>query len=475
MKTVSFPNRTISIKSIEEFISSLRGELIVPDDEKYNDSRQVYNAMIDRYPAAIVYCEDVADVISCVKFAKREGIITAIRAGGHNGGGLGIVDDGLVIDLSKMNGIRVDPNTNTVRAEGGCLLRDLDHATSAFGKAVPAGIFSTTGISGLTLGGGLGHLSRAYGLSIDNLIEADVVLADGSLVKTSEDSLPDLFWAIRGGGGNFGVVTSFLFRLQDVSNIQAGPILWHLEDAEEIMPFYQDFILSAPNEIYCYFAFLTVPPVSLFPEHLHLKKMCGLVWCNVGDGPGSEKALKYFRDFKTPALDYVGPMPFVSLQSMFDALYPKGLQWYWKANFVKNLTEKSIAENIKYAHQMPTSQCTMHLYPVNGACHQKSSDDTAWGYRGANWSQVIVGVDQNPIKKEEITNWAKEYWDAVHPHSEEGGYVNFMMEEGLDRIKASYGKNYEKLSEIKEKYDSDNFFRVNQNIRPKNQTIQTLT
>lgn len=468
MGTVSFPKLTISEDAIEEFLGSLRGEVILSQNEKYEEARKVYNAMIDRYPAAIVYCEDVADVISCVKFAKQEGIITAIRAGGHNAGGLGVVDDGLVIDLSRMNGIRVDPDASTVRVEGGCLLRDMDHATSAFGKAVPTGIFSTTGISGLTLGGGLGHLSRAYGLSIDNLIEADIVLADGSLVKTDKDTLPDLFWAIRGGGGNFGVVTSFLFRLHDVSKTQAGPMLWHLEDAEEILPYYRDFILSAPNEIYCYFAFLTVPAVSLFPEHLHLKKMCGLIWCNVKGGAESEAALSHFRDFKTPALDYVGPMPFSSLQGLFDDLYPAGLQWYWKANFVKDLTDISIEENIKFAHQMPTAQCTMHLYPVNGACHQKSNADTAWGYREANWSQVIVGVDKNPAYKEDITIWAKAYWNAVHPHSEEGGYVNFMMEEGLDRVKASYGKNYDKLSKIKAKYDPDNFFRVNQNIKPNN-------
>lgn len=467
METIFFPNHNISSERMTEFTSSLRGELILPENEKYEESRQVYNAMIDRYPAAIVYCLDVADVISCVKFAKQEGIITAIRAGGHNGAGLGVVDDGLVIDLSRMNGIRINPDGSDVRVEGGCLLRDIDHATSAFGKAVPTGIFSTTGISGLTLGGGLGHLSRAYGLSIDNLIEADVVLADGTLVRASEDSLPDLFWAIRGGGGNFGIVTSFLFQLQDVSFIQGGPMLWHLEEAEEIMPYYRDFILSAPKEIYCYFAFLTVPPVSLFPEHLHLKKMCGLIWCNVNAGSESDKALKHFRDFKTPALDYVGPIPFASLQGLFDALYPAGLQWYWKANFVKELTEKSIEENISYAYQMPTAQCTMHLYPINGASHQKSSSETAWGYRDANWSQVIVGVDKNPIHKEDITNWAKAYWAAVNPHSAGGGYVNFMMDEGTDQVKASYNENYERLSIIKAKYDPDNFFRVNQNIKPK--------
>lgn len=452
--------------SFQNFKSSIRGRIILKGDPTYEDERQVYNGMIDRKPAAIVKCRDIADVIACVNFGRDNKILTAIRSGGHNAGGLGLCDDGLVIDLSLMKGIRVDLKTNTVRAEGGVFLGDLDHATQPFGKAVPSGILSTTGISGLTLGGGVGHLSRAYGLSIDSLLEADVVLANGKIVTASENENADLFWAIRGGGGNFGVVTSFLFRMHDAGMVYGGPMLWHIADSEEVLKFYRDYILKAPNEVYCYFAFLTVPPVPIFPAELHLKKMCGLVWCNVGDEKRAAEAVNVFRAFKKPALDYVGPIPFASLQGMFDALYPKGLQWYWKADFVKDLSDESIQLNITHGNKLPTPASTMHLYPINGAAHNKKSDDMAFAYRDANWAQVIVGVDPDPASKDKLATWAKEYYEALHPFSSGGAYVNFMMEEGQERVKASYRGNYEKLTKIKAKYDPDNFFRVNQNIQP---------
>lgn len=455
-----------STEIIEEIKGQIRGSVILPSDSNYEETRKVYNGMIDKRPALFVLCANVSDVITSVKFAKAQKLPLAIRSGGHHAAGLGVWDDALVIDISQMKGIRVAPEARTVRVEGGCLLGDIDHATQVFGKAIPSGIFSTTGISGLTLGGGLGHLSRAYGLAIDSMLEADVVLADGTLVTASETSHPDLFWALRGGGGNFGVVTSFLFKLHDAGTVQAGPMLWHLEDAAELMQFYRDFLLSAPNEIYCYFAFLTVPPVPIFPEHLHLKKMCGLIWCNVGDMAQNDHYLQQFRDFKTPALDYVGPMPYNQLQSLFDDLYPKGLQWYWKGAFIKDLSEECINENVRHAHKMPTPQSTMHLYPVNGACHNKSNADTAWGFRDANWSQVIVGVDPDPANNEKITQWARRYWQDIHPYSLGGGYINFMMDEGTEKVKASYGDNYERLVSVKRKYDPENLFNVNQNIKP---------
>lgn len=452
--------------SFRSFKDSIRGQVIMPADSTYEEERQVYNGMIDRKPGAIVKCRDVADVIACVNFGRDSKIVTAIRSGGHNAGGLGVCNDGLVIDLSLMKGIRIDLAANTVRAEGGVFLGDLDHATQPFGKAVPSGILSTTGISGLTLGGGVGHLSRAYGLSVDSLLEVDIVLATGKLVKASEDENADLFWAIRGGGGNFGVVTSFLFKMHDAGTVYGGPMLWNIADAGEIMKFYRDFILKAENEIYCYFAFLTVPPVPIFPAELHLKKMCGLVWCNVGDAARAAEAVNTFRTFKKPALDYVGPIPYASLQGLFDALYPKGLQWYWKADFVKDLTDESIQLNVQHGNKLPTPASTMHMYPINGMAHNKMSDDTAFAYRDANWAQVMVGVDPDPANKDRITTWAKEYYEALHPFSSGGAYVNFMMDEGQDRVKASYRGNYEKLRKIKAKYDPDNFFRVNQNIQP---------
>jgi FAD/FMN-containing dehydrogenase len=451
----------------QNFKNAIRGQIILKGDAAYDTERQVYNGMIDKYPALIVKCRDVADVIACVNFGRDNKILTAIRSGGHNAGGLGLCDDGLVIDLSLMKGIRVDQKSNTVRVEGGCLLGDIDHATHAFGKAVPSGILSTTGIAGLMLGGGLGHLSRAYGLTIDSLIEADVVLANGKLVTASENENTDLFWAIRGGGGNFGVVTSFLFRMHDAGTVYGGPMLWHIADGEEMMRYYRDFILKAPNTIYCYFAWLTVPPVPIFPTELHLKKMCGLLWCNVGDPKKAEQAVTTFRNYKKPALDYVGFIPYTGLQSMFDALYPKGLQWYWKADFVKNLSDEAVKVNVKYGNLLPTPHSSMHFYPINGACHNKKNDETAWSYRDANWAQVIVGIDPDPKNKEKISSWAKEYWEALHPFSAGGAYINFMMEEGQDRVKASYRDNYDRLAKVKAKYDPQNFFRVNQNIEPK--------
>ncbi len=469
METLTVEPRTsvkVDEKKIQEFAVMIRGQVITKNDKSYDEERKVYNGMIDRYPEMIIKCRDVADVINSVNFARENKMLTAVRGGGHNAGGLGVCDKGVVIDLSLMRGTRVDLKNNTIRAEGGCLLGDIDHATQQFNKAVPTGILSTTGIAGLGLGGGLGHLSRAYGLTIDNMLEADVVLANGKLVTASEKENADLFWAIRGGGGNFGIVTSFLFKMSDAGTVYGGPMLWHLSDGEEMMRFYRDYILKAPNSVYCYFALLTVPPVPIFPQELHLKKMCGVVWCNVGDLDKSKKAVDEFRKFKTPALDYAGPIPFSGLQSLFDGLYPKGLQWYWKADFVKELTETSIRLNINYGHKLPSTHSTMHLYPINGACHQVKKNETAFRYRDANWAQVIVGVDPEPANREKISQWAKEYWEAMHPHSAGGAYINFMMEEGQDRIKASYGENYEKLSKIKAKYDPENFFRVNQNVTP---------
>lgn len=457
---------TASESSFQNFKSAIRGPIILKGDATYDEERKVYNGMIDKYPAGIVKCRDAADVIACINFGRENKILTAIRSGGHNAGGLGLCDDGLVIDLSLMRGVRVDQKNNTVRVEGGCLLGDLDHVTHAFGKAVPSGILSTTGIAGLTLGGGLGHLSRAYGLTIDSLLEVDVVLANGKMVTVSENENPDLFWAIRGGGGNFGVVTSFLFKMHDAGTVYAGPMLWHIADGEEMMRYYRDYILKAPDNVYCYFAWLTVPPAPIFPAELHLRKMCGLLWCNVGNPQRAEEAVNIFRAYKKPALDYVGSIPYTTLQTLFDGLYPKGLQWYWKADFVKDLSDEAIHVNVKYGNRLPTTHSSMHFYPINGACHKMKNAETAWSYRDANWAQVIVGVDPDPANKEKISSWAKEYWEALHPFSAGGAYVNFMMEEGQERVKASYKNNYDRLAKVKAKYDPDNFFRVNQNIQP---------
>jgi len=446
--------------------AQLRGELIQPSDPRYDEARKVYNAMIDKRPALIARCVDVADVIAAVNFGRDNHLTVAVRGGSHNGPGLGTCDDGLVIDLSRMRGIRVDPSDKTVRVEGGCLWGDVDHATYPFGLAVPTGFLSTTGVGGLTLGGGTGYLARHYGLTIDNLLGVDMVLADGRFVTAGATENSDLFWAVRGGGGNFGVVTSFLFKGNPVQTVYGGPMFWPLEMAADLIRFWQDFILNAPDNINGWFGFVTIPPVPLFPESHHLEKMCVIVWCYTGPLAEAESVFEPLRKFGPPAIDYAGPLPLPALQSMFDALYPPGLQSYWCADFFNRYDDKAIELHIKYGSQLPTMLSTMHIYPINGAAGRVGRQDTAWSYRDANFAQVIVGVDPDPKNNERITEWAKNYWLALHPFSAGGGYVNMIMDEGEERVKAAYRDNYARLAQLKAKYDPNNFFHVNQNIKP---------
>jgi len=451
---------------ISEFRATLRGSLIEPQDQGYDDARKVYNGMINKRPRMIVRCADVADVIRSVNFSRENNLLLSIRSGGHNAGGLGICDDGLVIDLSLMKYTRVDPTAKTVKAGAGCTWGDIDHATHIFGMATPSGIISTTGVGGLTLGGGIGHLTRKYGLTIDNLLSVDMVLADGTFVTANAGQNQDLFWAVRGGGGNFGVVTEFTFKLHPVSMIYGGPMLYELSETEDIMKWYRKLIKDAPEDLNGFFAFLTVPPGPPFPEHLYLKKMCGIVWSYTGPMDKAEEIFKPIRAFKAPAVDLVGTLPQPVLQGMFDAIYPSGLQWYWRADFVKDLSDEAIAKHVTFAKDLPTMHSTMHLYPVNGKSSHVNNKDTTWNYRNATWAMVIVGVDPDPINKEKITIWTKNYWEALHPYSMGGAYINFMMDEGEDRVKATYGENFKRLVLLKNKYDPNNLFRVNQNIKP---------
>jgi FAD/FMN-containing dehydrogenase len=368
-----------------------------------------------------------------------------------------------------MKGIRVDPAARTAGVEAGCTWGDVDHATHAFGLATVSGIISTTGVGGLTLGGGHGHLTRKYGLTIDNLLAADVVLADGRLVTASADEHADLFWALRGGGGNFGVVTAFLFQLHPVDTVYAGPIFWPLDDAAEALRFYQGFITEAPEEMSAFFAFMKVPPAPPFPEELHGQTVCGVVCCYAGPQAQAEAVTAPLRQFGPPLFEHLGPMPYPKLQGAFDALYPPGLQWYWKGDFINELSDEAIALHVQYGSHIPTPHSTMHLYPINGAPHRVGRHDTAFSYRDATWSEVIVGVDPDPANNDQIITWTREYWDAVHPYSAGGAYVNFMMDEGdegIERIQATYRDNYARLVEIKTKYDPHNRLRVNQNIKP---------
>src|SRR5262245_7572740 len=332
----------LDTQALEALRSAVRGKVITPSDEGYEEARNVYNAMIDRRPAAVVRCVDVADVIAAVRFGREQGLNTAIRGGGHNGAGLGTIDDGLVIDLSGMRGVRVDPAARTAQIAGGSLLGDVDHATHPFGLATPGGTISTTGAGGLVLGGSVGHLSRKAGLSIDNLLAADVVLADGSFVRANEDENADLFWALRGGGGNFGVVTSLTMRLHEVGMVVAGPMLWPLDNASDVMRWYRDFIGSAPEDLGGFFAFLSVPPGPPFPEELHLRKMGAILWCWAGDPDRADEVLAEARAQPDLALDGVQPMPYPMLQSAFDALYPAGEQWYWRTHIFEEISDDAV-------------------------------------------------------------------------------------------------------------------------------------
>lgn len=452
--------------TVETFRAQMRGELIQPTDPQYDQARKVYNAMINKYPALIARCADVADVQSAVSFARDNRLPLAIRGGGHNGPGFGSCDDGIVVDLGRMRGIRVDPSNHTVRVEGGAVWGDVDHATHPFGLAVPSGFLSTTGVGGLTLGGGIGYLARKFGLTIDNLLGVDMVLADGSFVTASADQNADLFWAVRGGGGNFGVVTSFLFRGNPVQTVYGGPMFWRLDQAAEVFTYWQDLISTAPEDLNGWYALVTLPPVAPFPAQHHMEKMCAVVWCYTGPLKDAPAAFDPIRRSIPPAIDFVAPIPFPALQSMFDALYPTGLQWYWRADFFERYDDRAIALHPKYGAQLPTAHSTMHVYPINGAAARVGSSDTAWSYRDANFAQVIVGVDPDPANNERISTWAKDYWLALHPYSMGGGYVNMIMDEGEDRVKAAYRDNYARLAQIKATYDPQNLFHVNQNIKP---------
>ncbi len=449
---------------INDFKLKFRGELVTPSDNNYNKAKAVYNGMIDKSPKLIAFCIDSADVINVVNFGRENDLLISVRGGGHNAGGLGICDDGLVIDLSKICNTRVDPKTKTIRVGGGCTWGDVDHAGHAFGLAVPTGIISTTGVGGLTLGGGLGYLTRKCGLTIDNLLEVDMVLADGSFVTASAKENEDLFWAIRGGGGNFGIVTSFLFNAHNIHTSYAGPTLWDISKTEEILKWYRKFIIDAPDDLYGFFAILTVPGPP-FPEALHGKKMCGVVWNYTGPLENAEEIFKPIRELE-PMFEHVGPTPHPNLNSMFDVFYPSGLQWYWRADFIKEIPDEAVVQHAKYGENLPTPHSTMHLYPINGAAHKVGKNDTPWAYRDANWSQVIVGVDPDPTNNEKIIKWTKDYYNAIHPYAAGGAYVNFMMDEGDDRVKASYKDNYKRLVLLKNKFDPKNLFRVNQNIKP---------
>jgi FAD binding domain/Berberine and berberine like len=458
--------RMLDSQSVDALEAKLHGGVTRPADPDYDEVRALYNAMIDKKPALIARCADVDDVVAAVNFGRENELDIAIRGGGHNGGGLGSVDDGLMIDLSGLKDVEVDPNGRTVTIGGGCLLREVDAATAEHGLATPVGFIGSTGAGGLMLGGGIGHLTRGFGLSIDNITGAELVLADGSVVNADENENPDLYWAIRGGGGNFGVATKIRARLHPVSTVVAGPMLWPLDKAADVMRWYREFILDAPEELGGWFAFLSVPPAPPFPEELHLQKVAGIVWTWTGPEDGAEAAFAEARAQEGILVDGVAPVPLAAFNSAFDPIFTPGDQWYWRADFVKEVPDEAVEKHVEWAAKMPTWKSTMHLYPIDGAAHRVGPTDTPWGQREANFASVMVGVDPDPATADELREWAVGYQEALHPYSSGGAYLNMIMDEGQKLVEQSYADNYARLAKIKAQYDPGNLFHVNQNIRP---------
>ncbi len=447
--------------------SAVRGEVIMRDDPSYDDARRVFNAMIDRRPAVIVRATDLGDVRAAVAQARASGSPVAVRGGGHSVPGFGTADDAVVIDLSGMRNVDVDAGGGIARAQGGATWGDFNDATHAHGLATTGGVVSTTGVGGLTLGGGIGYLARGAGLSIDNLVSAEVVTADGRVLTASERENEDLFWGLRGGGGNFGVVTSFEFRLHPVDTIYGGPMFFELAAAGDVLRFYREFIRDAPEQFGGFPAFQIAPPLPFIPEDRHGDTFLAFVACWAGPVDEGEAVLKPLRDVAPVVAEHVGPMPYPALNAAFDALYPAGaLQHYWKTHFSTELTDEAIDVHLEHGPKVPSLQSTVHIYPINGACHRVAADATAFAYRDATFATVIAGMWPDPATNDANIAWVREYFDATAPHAEAGGYVNFMSGDDQGQLRASYRGNYDRLVEVKRTYDPDNLFRVNQNIAP---------
>ncbi len=451
-------------------LPGVRGPIITRDHPDYDRARAVYNAAVDRYPLAIVRCADVADVLACVEYARDRVLPLAIRGGAHHGGGFGVWNDALVIDLGGLRSTTVDPAAGTVRVDAGCTWGDVDHATGAFGMATPSGFVSTTGVAGLALGGGVGYLTRQFGMTVDNLVSADVVLADGRFVTASADSHPDLFWALRGGGGNFGVVTSFTFRCHPVGEhgvIIGGPVMYDLADIDDMFRWYRELLPTLPENLNGWIGITIVPPAAPFPEHLWSRTVGVIMWCYTGPHADADVALAEIRDHGEPLLVGLAPMPFSMLQTAFDGLLPSGLQWHWKADFYTEITDQAISVHRRYADTIPTPLSTMHMYPISGAAARVAQDATAFAYRDGGWAGVIAGIDADSANLPAASQWAQDYWRELHDSSAGGGYVNMMMEdEGPDRVRSAYRGNYDRLVSVKQRYDPTNLFHINHNITP---------
>ncbi|WP_433633123.1 FAD-binding oxidoreductase [Halomicrococcus sp. NG-SE-24] len=456
----------ITDEAVSEFAGTLRGTLIGSDDEGYDEARSVWNGMIDKHPALIVQCAGTADVISAVTFAKERGIPISVKGGGHNIAGRAVEDDALMIDLSPMNSVRVDPDAKTARVEPGVVLNELDYETQAFGLATPAGYNSTTGIAGLTLGGGWGWLSRKHGLTVDNLLSADVVTAQGELVHASEDENEDLFWGLRGGGGNFGIVTSFEYQLHEVGpTVLSGPIVHPFDDAETVLSGFRDFAADAPNDATVWCVIRHAPPLPFIPEEWHGRRVVILATFYAGEMEDGEEVLQSVRDIGDPIADAVGPHPYAGWQQAFDGLAPAGNRHYWKSHNFIELTDEMIETFVEYGETIPTEETEIAIPHLGGAINEKPVGETAYPHRNAEFIMNLHTQWTDPDQDEECIAWARDMHEAMAPHATGGVYANFVPEEVGDQ-QAAYRENYDRLVEVKNKWDSENLFRFNHNVEP---------
>jgi len=449
-------------------IEGFLGEVLEPGDESYESSRKVWNGDIKRRPALIARCSGPADVLAAVRFGREQELAVAVRGGGHAVAGHALCEGGLVIDLSPMTGVRVDPLARRVRAQGGCVWRDVDHETQAFGLAVTGGIVTHTGIGGLTLGGGIGHLMRRYGLTIDNLESCDVVSADGELLVASKDEHPDLFWGLRGGGGNFGIVTSFEYQLHPVGpDVLAGLVAWPMEEAAEVLRMFHDFVADAPDEVGIMANLRMAPPLPVFPEELHGKPIVALVVCFAGAIAEGKDVLRPLREFRTPVLDTIAPKPYAAHQALFDPAYPHGRHYYWKAWKLPPLSDAAIDVIVDQASAITSPLSAIPIFTLGGAVGRVDDDATAFtGRTAAHDINFVASWLPDDPEPERHKAWARRAWEAMQPFSH-GVYVNFLADEPLAHVKVAYGdRKYDQLTAVKSKYDPSNFFRFNANIPP---------
>lgn len=458
---------TLAVGSIDQLNQSLKGRIALPGSQDYDEARTLWNAMIDKRPGLAVRCADSLDVVQSVRFARDNGLMLAVKGGGHNIAGNAVCDGGLLIDLSLMRSVQVDAERRTARVAGGATLGDVDNATQEHALATSLGINSTTGIAGLTLGGGFGWISRKYGLTVDNLISADVVLANGELVEASATDNPDLFWAIRGGGGNFGVVTSFEFELHPVGpEVLSGLIVHPLAAARETLRFYRDFAAQAPDDLACWFVIRKAPPLPFLAPEWHGKEILALALCWCGDPAEGERVLKPIRDYGAPVADVVGPHPWTGWQTALDPLLTPGFRNYWKSHDFLEVSDGLIDVLLDYAGRIPDPNTEIAFAQLGGAISREPLESTAYAHRDAQFLINVHGRWEDPAKDSECIGWARSLFQACAPYSTGGVYVNFLTQDEQERVKAAYGPNYERLAAVKKQYDPGNLFRVNQNIRP---------